>query len=250
MVNPPPASDETSDETLRDFLDSVKKHKSMTSDHSNNEQSEQRNAAPAESVRDSNGSQSHSTAKDQQSRKRAAEEELGGQAKRTGPTGRGTWEFADVSSFLSSFNIEGSTELEPRTFKETNVREEAVDDLIDKAPLHKKDISKAEIRRCLGSLSLRIKPIVEDNDRRWTVKGLMTALRTYQALGTGRIRMLEKTLERYKALKSSDVSKPGLPQNMMGYSGGILADQMGLGSRCALCESRMDANARQKHSRC
>jgi len=248
-VNPQPASDETSDDTLRDFLHSVNEHNNVTNEQSN-QPSEQPNATPNELFQDSNGGQPPSTADDQQSRKRAAEEELTGQTKRTGPTGRAAYTFADVSSFFSCFNIEGATAAEPRTYKETNVREEAVDELIDEAPVHQKDISKAEIRRCLGSLSLRIKPIVEDNDRRWIVKGLTTPLRTYQALGSGRIRMLEKMLEMYIALRSLDGTTPGLPQNVNGYSGGILADQMGLGSMCSLDGYCINANAGQKHSRC
>jgi len=249
-VNSQPVSDESSDESLRGFLQLVNEHENAQNEQATNQQGAQPDPTHDDFIPSSNAGQPPSEKNAQQHQKRAAEEDLTGQAKRTGPTGRGTYTFADVSSFFSCFNIEGSTEVEPRTFKETNVREEAVDELIDEAPVHQKDISKAEIRRCLGSLSLRIKPIVEDNDRRWIVKGLTTPLRSYQALGTGRIRMLEKMLEKYNALKVVIDSEPGLPQNTEGFSGGILADQMGLGSRCPFCGYCMNTYARQKRFRC
>jgi len=181
-----------------------------------------------------------SSLNDKRKRKRAAGEELTGRKKRTGPTGpngRGTHEFADVSSFFDCLHSEGIDELPRRTFRDTNIRSEAINELIDEAPAHKKDVTKVEMNRYLGSFDLRISPTLVDGDRRWSIKGLKTPLHTHQALGAGRIRHLEK--------HPQGLSEDGEPQG-----GGILADQMGLGSELYPPLKRSYADTFKKQSRC
>jgi len=242
-VNSQRAPNETSDDTLRDFLHSVNQHKNVTNEQTNNQESEQLNATPDAFIRDSNGSQPTSTAEDQQHRKRTAEEELTGQAKRTGPMGRGRHEVADISSFdITSFfdclNLEGFTDVPPRTFRETKNRAEAINELIDEAPEHKKDITKSEMNLYLRSFTLRMSPTLENGDRRWKVKGLLTPLHTYQAIGAGRIRYLEKR----KTKGTSPGSNVDIAKDEKQHSGGILADQMGLGSTSPLSARGIDAH--------
>jgi len=182
-----------------------------------------------------------SSANVRQTRKRGAEEEFAGQAKwKRGPVGHGSHQFATASSFRSSLNKKRSTIRTRRTFKDLKSVSKAIDEFIDEAPKHTKDITKAEITRYFRSLSLKVKPTLEDGDRRWTVKGLKTALRLYQAIGAGRMRWLEKRLVQpkfggsVKLAKSQDddLASDGIPRG-----GGILADEMGLGSKCQFLNS-------------
>ena len=170
-----------------------------------------------------------------QNHKRGAEEELASQAKREcGPIGHGSHQFATASSFRSSLNKKRSLTRTRRTFRDLKSVSKAIDEFIDEAPKHTKDITKAEITRYFRSLSLKVKPTLEDGDRRWTVKGLKTALRLYQAIGAGRMRWLEKRLVQPKFGGSAKFAKSqddGPANDGIPRGGGILADEMGLGSK-------------------
>jgi SNF2 family DNA or RNA helicase len=167
------------------------------------------------------------TLDDKNPRKRASDEDLAGQAKRK-PHGRGNHDFADLSSFRGSFNIPHGEEQVRRIFKVLKKRNEAINELIDEAPEHQKDVTKTEMKRYMSSLNLNITPMIEDGDRRWIVKGLKTGLRTFQALGAGRIRWLENREVQPQFGIESTTSADGNAGALSG--GGILADQMGLGS--------------------
>ena len=232
-ANVQPASHEATDDTLREFLQSVNEHESIKNDHTTDGQSANPNLTPDELTRDSNVDQPPSTEDDRQHRKRPAEENLPGQDRR-GPVGQGSHQWASLSSFLSCLNTAGTTSRPRRTYKNLTSRHKAIHELIDEAPEHQKDITKAEIIRYFSSFNLNITPTLEDGDRRWTMKGLKTALRTYQAIGVGRMRWLEKRLiqpEFVKPLKASKNQGDDAASAMIPRGGGILADQMGLGSK-------------------
>lgn len=232
-ANLQPVSKEATDETLRDFLQSVDEHKNIKDEQTTNEQSANPSPAAEETIRDSNADHPPSTTDDQQDRKRASDESHTGQERR-GPVGQGSHQWASLSSFLSCLNTAGTTSGPRRTYKNLTSRHKAIHELIDEAPEHQKDITKAEIIRYFSSFNLNITPTLQDGDRRWTMKGLKTALRTYQAIGAGRMRWLEKRLIQPDFVEPSKASKTqdgDAANDVIPRGGGILADQMGLGSK-------------------
>lgn len=148
-------------------------------------------------------------------RKRPAQDAPTGPNKRLGAFGRGSHSYNDLSTL-------GITNLGPQpdapqvkcVVTEVKTCKEALRELQNSAPSHKRDFTMKDAEKKMASCTRRFKPVIEDNERRWLMTKTKTSLKTYQMLGVGWMRSREK--------EKGD------------FVGGIQADEMGLGSKNGL----------------